>query len=334
METPKMEMPPVPRRRFLHLAAASALLPVSARVVRADTYPSRPVHLVVGFSPGSASDINARLVAQWLSERLGQQFVVDNRSGAGGNIASESVVQAQPDGYTLLYGSTAIAINTTLYDGKLNFNVLKDLVPVAGVVRTPVVMEVTPDLPVKTVPEFIAYAKANPGRINMATVGPGSAQHLYGEYFKMMTGINMEAVHYRGATPAIADMLGGRVQCMFDILVSSISYIKSGQLRALAVTTATRQDLLPGIPTVGEFVPGYEASGWQGVLAPSKTPADIVDKLNREINAALADPQTKARLADLGGQPSPGTPADFGKFVASETDKWGKVVREANVRAD
>jgi tripartite-type tricarboxylate transporter receptor subunit TctC len=324
----------IPRRRFLHLAAGAAALPASAHIARAETYPSRPVHLVVGFSPGSASDINARLVAQWLSERLGQQFVVDNRSGAGGNIASETVVQAAPDGYTLLYGSTAIAINTTLYEGKLNFNILKDLVPVAGVVRTPFVMEVTTDLPVKTVPEFIAYTKANPGRINMATVGAGSAQHLYGEYFKMMTGLNMEAVHYRGATHAIADLIAGRVQCMFDVVVSSISYIKSGQLRALAVTTATRQDLLPDVPTIGEFVPGYEASGWQGVLAPSKTPADIVERLNREINAALADPQTKAKLAQLGGQPSAGTPADFGKFVADETGKWGKVVHEANVKAE
>jgi tripartite-type tricarboxylate transporter receptor subunit TctC len=324
----------IPRRRFLRLATGFAALPASAHIARADTYPVRPVHLVVGFSPGSASDINARLLAQWLSVRLGQQFVVDNRSGAGGNIASETVVQAAPDGYTLLYGSTAIAINTTLYEGKLNFNVLKDLVPVASVVRTPVVMEVTPDLPVKTVPEFIAYTKANPGRVNMATVGAGSAQHLYGEYFKMMTGIAMEPVHYRGATPAIADLIAGRVQCMFDILVSSISYIKSGQLRALAVTTATRQDLLPDVPTIGEFVPGYEASGWQGVLAPSKTPADIVERLNREINAALADPQAKAKFAELSGQPSPGTPAEFGKFVAAETDKWGKVVREAGAKAE
>jgi tripartite-type tricarboxylate transporter receptor subunit TctC len=324
----------IPRRRFLHLAAGAAALPASAQIARAETYPSRPVHLVVGFSPGSASDINARLLAQWLSERLGQQFVVDNRSGAGGNIASEAVVQAAPDGYTLLYGSTAIAINTTLYEGKLNFNILKDLVPVASVVRTPFVMEVTPDLPVKTVAEFIAYTKANPGRINMATVGAGSAQHLYGEYFKMVTGINMEPVHYRGATPAIADLIAGRVQCMFDVLVSSISYIKSGQLRAVAVTTGTRQELLPDVPTIGESVPGYEASGWQGVLAPSKTPADIVERLNREINAGLADPDTRAKFAKLSGQPSPGTPAEFGTFVAAETDKWGKVVRQAGAKAE
>jgi tripartite-type tricarboxylate transporter receptor subunit TctC len=324
----------ISRRGFLRLTAGLAALPAATRIAFADTYPTRPVHLVVGFSPGSASDINARLVGQWLSERLGQQFVVDNRSGAGGNIASEFVVGAQSDGYTLLYASTAIAINTTLYEGRLNYDVRRDLAPIAGVVRTPVVMEVTPDLPAKTVPEFIAYAKANPGKINMATVGPGSAQHLYGEYFKMMTGINMVPVHYHGATPAISDLIAGRVQVMFDVVVSSISFIKSGQLRALAVTTATPLELLPGVPTVGEFVPGYEAGGWQGVCAPSKTPTEIIDRLNREINAALADATFKTRLAELGGQPFAGTPAEFGKFVAVETDKWGKVVREADLKPD
>ena len=324
----------IPRRRFLHLAAAAAALPAATRIARADTYPSRPVHLVVGFSPGSASDINARLVGQWLSERFGQQFVVDNRSGAGGNIASDFVVHAPADGYTLLYASTAVAINATLYEGKVNYDFLRDTVPVAGVVRTPVVMEVNLELPVKTVPEFIAYAKANPGKVNMATVGPGSAQHLYGEYFKMMTGINMVPVHYHGAGPAITDLIAGRVQVMFDVVVSSLSYIKSGQLRPLAVTTATPQAVLPGVPTVGEFVPGYEASGWQGVCAPVKTPADIIGKLNAAINAALADATFKAKLAALGGQPDPGTPADFGKFLAAETDKWGKVVREAGVKAE
>jgi tripartite-type tricarboxylate transporter receptor subunit TctC len=324
----------IPRRRFLHLAAGAAVLPAATRIARADIYPSRPVHLVVGFSPGSASDINARLVGQWLSERLGQQFVVDNRSGAGGNIASDFVVHAPADGYTLLYASTAVAINATLYEGKVNYDFLRDTVPVAGVVRTPVVMEVNLDLPVKTVPEFIAYAKANPGKVNMATVGPGSAQHLYGEYFKMMTGINMVPVHYHGAGPAIADLIAGRVQVMFDVVVSSLSFIKSGQLRPLAVTTATPQAVLPGVPTVGQFVPGYEASGWQGVCAPRETPADIIDKLNRDINAGLADATFKAKLAALGGQPFPGTPADFGRFVAAETDKWGKVVREAGVKAE
>ncbi len=326
----------LPRRRFLKLAGGAAVLPAAARIAHADDpYPSRPVHLVVGFSPGSASDINARLIGQWLSERLGQNFVVDNRSGAGGNIASEYVVRAKPDGYTLLYGSTAIAINHSLYEGRLNFNVLRDLVPVASVVRTPFVMEVSPDLPVKTVPEFIAYAKANPGKINLATVGAGSAQHLYGEYFKMMAGIDIVPVHYRGAAPAIADMIAGRVQVMIDAIVSSISYIRSGQLRALAVTTATPQEqLLPGIPTIGQFVPGYEAAGWQGVCAPGKTPAAIVERLNREINAVLADGKSNARLAELGGLSAPGTPGEFGKFIADETDKWGKVVRQAGVKAD
>jgi tripartite-type tricarboxylate transporter receptor subunit TctC len=325
----------IPRRRFLQLAGGAAALP-AARIARADdTYPARPVHLIVGFSPGSASDINARLVGQWLSERLGQSFVVDNRSGAGGNIATEFVTRAKPDGYTLLYGSTAIAINASLYEGRLSFNVLRDLVPVASVVRTPFVMEVSPDLPVKTVPEFIAYAKANPGKINLATVGAGSAQHLYGEYFKMMAGVDIVPVHYRGAAPAIADLIAGRVQVMIDAVVSSISYLKSGQLRALAVTTATpHEQLLPGVPTVGQFVPGYEAAGWQGVCAPSKTPAAVIARLNREINAVLADAKSNARLAELGGLSAPGTPADFGKFIADETDKWGKVVRQAGVKAD
>jgi tripartite-type tricarboxylate transporter receptor subunit TctC len=326
----------IQRRRFLHLAAAAAALPAAARIARADdAYPTRPVHLVVGFSPGSASDINARLVGQWLSERLGQTFVVDNRAGAGGNIATEFVVRAKPDGYTLLYGSTAIAINTSLYEGRLNFNVLRDLVPVASVVRTPFVMEISPDLAVKTVPEFIVYAKANPGKLNFATVGAGSAQHLYGEYFKMMAGIDMVPVHYRGAAPAIADLIAGRVQVMIDAIVSSISYIKSGQLRALAVTTTTPQEqLLPGVPTIGQFVPGYEAAGWQGVCAPARTPAAIIARLNGEINAVLADARSNARLAELGGLSAAGTPADFGTFIAAETDKWGKVVRQAGVKAD
>jgi tripartite-type tricarboxylate transporter receptor subunit TctC len=325
----------IPRRHFLHLAAGAAVLPAAARIARADTYPSRPVHLVVGFSPGSASDINARLIGQWLSDRLGQTFVIDNRSGAGGNIATEYVVRATPDGYTLLYASTAIAINPTLYEGKLSFDALRDLAPVASIVRTPFVLEVNKDLPVKTVSEFIAYAKVNPGKINFATVGAGSAQHLYGEYFKMMTGIDMVPVHYRGAAPAITDMIAGRVQVMIDAVVSSLSYIKSGQLRALAVTTAAPQpDLLPGIPTIGQFVPGYDASGWQGVCAPGKTPPEIVARLNGEIDALLADAKVKARLAELGGLAAAGTPADFGKFIAAETEKWGKVVREAGVKSD
>jgi len=324
----------IPRRRFLHLAAGAAALPAATRIARADTYPARPVHLIVGFGAGSASDIDARLLGAWLSQRLGQQFVVENRAGAGGNIASDYVIHAAPDGYTLLYASTAVAINATLDAGKVDYDFQRDTVPVAAVVRTPFVMEVNNDLPVKTVPEFIAYAKANPGKINFATVGPGSAQHLYGEYFKMLTGIAMVPVHYHGAAPALTDLIAGRVQVMFDVVVSSLSYIKAGQVRALAVTTATPQEVLPGVPTVGQFVPGYEASGWQGVCAPKGTPPDIVDKLNHEINAGLADADFKAKLAKLGGAPMPGTPADWGKFIASETDKWGKVVQEAGVKAE
>jgi tripartite-type tricarboxylate transporter receptor subunit TctC len=324
----------IPRRRFLHLAAGVAALPAATRSAWADTYPTRPVHLVAGFAPGSASDINARLVGQWLSERLGQGFIIDNRAGAGGNIATEFVVRAQPDGYTLLYASTSIAINATLDAAKLSFNTQRDLAPVASVVRTPVVMEVNVDLPVKTVPEFIAYAKANPGKVNVATVGSGSLQHLCGEYFKMMTGIDIVPVHYRGATQAITDLIAGRVQVMFDVVVSSISYINSGQLRALAVTTRTPLELLPGVPTVGEFVPGFEAGGWQGICAPSTTPSEVVDRLNRETNAVLADGTSKARLAQLGGQVFAGTPADFGNFIAAETDKWGKVIRQAGISAN
>jgi tripartite-type tricarboxylate transporter receptor subunit TctC len=324
----------LPRRRLLKLAAGAVALPALARIANAQSYPSRPPHIVVGFSPGSASDINARLVAQWLAEKLGQQFVVDNRPGAGSNIAAEYVIRSAPDGYTLFYASPPNAINATLYEGKLNYNFLHDTVPIASVVRTPVVMEVNLGLPVKSVPEFIAYAKANPGRINMATVGPGSAQHLYGELFKMMAGVDLVPVHYHGAAPALTDLMGGQVQVMFDVLVSSIEYIRSGKLRALGVTTANRQEVLPDVPTIGEFIPGFEASGWQGLVAPAGTPAPIVQRLNKEVNAALADPQFKAKLASLGGQVFSGTPEDFGKFLASETEKWGKVVRAANLKPE
>jgi tripartite-type tricarboxylate transporter receptor subunit TctC len=321
------------RRRLLHLAAGAVTLPAMTRSAAAENYPARPVHIIVGFAPGSASDIGARLIGAWLSERLGQQFVIDNRPGAGSNIATELVAKAPPDGYMLLYASPPNAINATLYDN-LSYNFLRDIAPVGSIIRTPVVMEVNLSLPVKTVPEFIAYAKANPGKINMATVGPGSAQHLYGELFKLMTGVDMIPVHYHGAAQAITDLLAGRVQVMFDVIVSSIAYIKADKLRALAVTTATRQALLPDVPTVGEFVPGFEASGWQGIGAPTGTPAAIIDTLNKEINAALADPQFKAHLADLGGQPFAGSPAAFGKFLSDETAKWGKVVRAANLKAD
>ena len=323
----------VPRRQFLHLAAGAAALPAVSRIARAQTYPTRPVRIIVGFAAGGPTDIAARLIGQWLSERLGQQFVIENRPGAGSNIGTEAVVRAPPDGYTLLLVGTPNAINATLYDN-LNFNFIRDIAPVASIMRAQGVMVVNPSVPAKTVPEFIAYAKANPGKINMASAGNGSPPHISGELFKLMAGVNMVHVPYRGGGPALTDLLGGQVQVMFEPDVSSIEYIRAGKLRALAVTTATRSEALPDIPTVGEFVPGYEASGWYGVGAPKDTPAEIVDKLNREINAGLADPKIKERLADLGGVPMPMTPAEFGKLIADETEKWGKVIRAANIQAD
>jgi tripartite-type tricarboxylate transporter receptor subunit TctC len=321
------------RREFLHLSASAATALLASRVARAQAYPSRPVRLVVGFTPGGAVDIIARLIGQALSERLGRPFVIENRPGAATNLATESVVRASADGYTLLMANTAAAINATLYD-KLSFNFIRDIAPVAGVMRGGYVVEVHPSFPAKTLPEFIAYAKANPATINMGSAGSGASDHMAGELFKMMTGVNLVHVPYRGAAPALADLLGAQVQVMFGSLPASIEYIKSGKLRGLAVTTSTRSDALPDLPTVGDFVPGYEASGWYGVCAPSRTPVEIVDKLNLEINAALADPKLKARLAELGGAALPGSPADFAKLIAEETEKWGKVVRAANIKAE
>jgi tripartite-type tricarboxylate transporter receptor subunit TctC len=321
----------LPRRRFLRLAAGAAALPAVSRVLWAQTYPTRPVHLILGFAAGA--DIIARLIGQSLSERLGQSFIVENRPGAGSNTAAEAVVNAPPDGYTLLWVTVSNAFNASLYD-KLNFNFIRDIAPVASIVRLPQVMEVNPSFPAKTVPEFIAYAKANPGKINMATSGIGSSSHIYGELFKMMARIGMLDVPYRGSVPALTDLIGGRVQVMFDILPSSVEYIRTGKLRALAVTTATRSEALPDIPAVGEFVPGYESSNWTGIGAPKSTPVEIIEKLNKEINAGLADPRMKARLADLGATALAGSPADFGKLIADETEKWGKVIRAANIKAD
>jgi tripartite-type tricarboxylate transporter receptor subunit TctC len=323
----------LPRRNFLRLAAGAAALPVVSRIASAQTYPMGPVHLIVGYAAGGPTDLVARLTGQWLSERLGQQFIIENRSGAGSNIGTEAVVRAPPDGYTLLLAGTTNAINATLYDN-LNFNFIRDIAPVAGIMRGQGVMVVNPSVPAKTVPEFIAYAKANPGKINMATAGNGSPPHIYGELFKAMAGVDLALVPYRGGGPALIDLIGGQVQVMFESVLSSIAYIRTGKLRALAVTSATRSAALPDVPTVAEFVPGYEASGWFGIGAPKGTPAEIVNKLNREINAGLADPKIKERLADLGGVPLPMTAAEFGKLVADETEKWGKVIRAAKIKAD
>ena len=323
----------LPRRQFLHLAAGAAALPALSRIAWAQAYPSRPVRIIVGFAPGGSSDITARLIGQWLSERLGQQFVIDNRPGGGTNIGTEAVVRAPPDGYTLLLATAANAVNATLYD-KLNFNFIRDIAPVAGIIVFPNVMVVHPSVPAKTVPEFIAYAKANPGKINMASGQMGGPAHVAGELFKMMTGTDMLLVPYRGGGPALVDLLVGQVQVMFPTIVASIEYIRAGRLRALAVTAATRSDALPDIPTVSEFVPGFEASFWTGIGTPKATPAEIVDKLNEAINAGLADPKLKARFADLGGTVLAGSPTDFGKLIAEETEKWGKVVKFTGIKAD
>jgi tripartite-type tricarboxylate transporter receptor subunit TctC len=321
----------LPRREFLCLAASAAALPVISGIAGAQTYPTRPVHIIVGFAAGGGSDILSRLIGQRLSERFGRQFVVENRTGAGSNIAAEAVVNAPPDGHTLLLATSANAINATLYD-KLNF--IRDVVPVAGLLRVPNVLEVHPSVPANTVPEFIAYAKAHPDRVNMGSGGVGGPVHMTGELFKMMTGVQMLHVPYRGEALALTDLLGGQVQVVFGSIPASLEHIRAGKLRALAVTTATRAEALPDIPTVADFVPGYEAGTWYGIGAPKNTPAEIVGRLNAEINAVLTDPKMNARFAELGGTVLPGSPADFGKLVAEETEKWGKVVKAMGIRAE
>jgi tripartite-type tricarboxylate transporter receptor subunit TctC len=321
------------RRRFLELAGAAAAAPAFSNVASALDYPTRPVHVLVGFAAGGPTDILARLMAQWLSQRLGQPFVIDNRPGVGGNLATEAAVNAPADGHTLLLVAPANSINATLYD-KLSFNFIRDIAPVASIMRAFYVMEVNPSLPVKSVPEFVAYAKAHPGEINMASAGSGTPQHVAGELFKLMTGVEMVHVPYRGSAPALTDLMGGQVQVMFDNLISSLELIKAGKLRPLAVTTTARSEALPDIPTVGDFVPGFEASALFGLGAPRTTPAEVVERLNVEINAGLADPRIKARLAELAGVVLTGSPADFGKLIADETEKWGKVVRFSGAKPD
>jgi tripartite-type tricarboxylate transporter receptor subunit TctC len=321
----------LPRRQFLHLAAGAAALPAGSRFARADTYPSRTVHLIVGFPAGNASDILARLIGQSVSERLGQQFVIENRPGAGSNVGTEIVVRAPPDGYTLLLVTPANAINTSLYE-KLNFNFIRDIAPVASVVSSPYVMAVNPSLSAQTVSEFIAYAKANPGKINMASTGIGTSTHVFGELFQMMTGISMVHVPYRGNF--VPDLLGGQVQVVFAPITHLIEYIRTDKLRAVAVTTAMRSEALPGVPAVAEFVPGYEASGWYGIGAPKQTSTEIIEKLNNEINAGLTDPKFRARLADLGSVAMQMTSAEFEKFIVDETNKWAKVIRAANIKPE
>jgi len=322
----------LPRRHFLHFAASAVALPAIARMARAQSYPSRPVRLVAPFPPGGSIDITARLIGQWLTERLGQQVVIENRPGAGGNIGSETALNSPADGYTLLLCSVANAISVTLYD-KLNYD-FREVAPVAAISRAPNVMVVNPSVPANTVPEFIAYAKANPGKINMASSGVGTSIHLSGELFNLMTGVDIQHVPYRGSAPMLTDLLAGQVQVAFDNLQPSLPHIKAGKLRALAVTTATRSQALPDLPAIAEFVPGYEASTWNGVCAPRNTPAEIVNKLNAEIDAGLADPNFKARLADVGASALPGSPADYGKLIADEIEKWGKVIRAGNIKAE
>jgi tripartite-type tricarboxylate transporter receptor subunit TctC len=321
------------RRQFLHLAAGAATLPAASRMAQAQTYPTRPVRLIVAVAAGGGADIVTRLMGQWLSERLGQQFIVENRPGGGTNIGTEMVVHAAADGYTLLQVNLAHAINATLYD-KLNYNFLRDIAPVAGIVGVSNVVEIHPSVPAKTLPEFIAYAKANPGKINMGSAGNGSSSHMAGELFKMLAGVNLVHVPYRGQGPAMTDLLGGQLQVVFATTPGTTEYVRIGKLRALAVTTRARAEALPDVPTVADFVPGYEASQWYGFGAPKNTAPEIIEQLNKAVNAALADPKMKARLADFGGTVMPGSPADFGKLIAEETEKWGKVVKFAGIKAD
>jgi tripartite-type tricarboxylate transporter receptor subunit TctC len=323
----------LPRRQFFHQLAGAVVLPAAVRIARAESYPSRPVRIIVGFQAGTASDIIARLIAQWFSDRLGQQFVVENRPGAAGNAAAEMVVRAVPDGYSLLTVAAVHSISATLYEN-LNFSFARDIAPVASIIRTPLVMEVSPSFGAATVPDFIAYAKANPGKINMASPGTGTIQHTAGELFQMMTGTKMIHVPYRGAPPALMDLIGGRVQVMFDVTVSSIEFIKAGKLRPLAVTTTMRLSELPQVPVMVDFVPGYEASGWIGIGAPKNTPAQIVERLNQEVGAALTDPNFKTRLAETGGLVFANSPTEFRKFIAEEVDKWGEVIRTANIKPE
>jgi tripartite-type tricarboxylate transporter receptor subunit TctC len=323
----------LPRRKFLHLAAGAAALPVVSRIARAQAYPTRPVRIIVGYAPAGATDIAARLIGQWLSERLGRPVVIENRPGAGSNIGTEVVARAPADGYTLLLVTKANAINTTFYE-RLNFNFIRDIAPVAGISHEPQVLVLNPSVPANTVAEFIAYAKSNSGKTNMASGTIGTTPHLTNELFKSMTGIDVQLVPYRSGGEMITALLGGQAEAMFVSLSSSIETIRSRKLRALAVTTLVRSDSLPNVPTVDEFVKGFEASNWYGIAAPRNTPADIINRLNKEINASLADPRLKARLADLGATPMPTTPADFGKLIADETEKWGKVIRAANIKPE
>jgi tripartite-type tricarboxylate transporter receptor subunit TctC len=321
------------RRHILSLTAGAAMLPAAPGIVRADTYPSRSVLLLVGYAPGGPTDICARLISQWLSQRLGQQFVVENRSGAGSNIATEAAIKADPDGYTLLLVTSSNAINATLYP-HLNFNYMASMAPIAGIMQAPSVLEVNPSVPVKSTAEFIAYAKANPGKLNLGTAGNGSPPHMFAELFMYMTGVKLNVVGYRGGGPALVDLIGGQVQVMFEGITSSIGYLRAGKLRPLGVTTAKRSAALPDVPPIADVVPGYDATGWFGLGAPKGTPQPVIDRLAKEIAAALADPTMKEKIANLGGEPMPMGPAEFGKLVADDTETWGKVIRAADIRVD